>query len=185
MVCKVQSYNGKKMIRIRPAIPNDLKELVAIFDYARHFMRQCGNPVQWIDGYPSEELILQEINDKHCFVCEDERNELLGTFCYIAGNDPTYACIEEGEWLNNEPYAVIHRMASNGKVKGISDICLQWCFDKGHNIRVDTHEDNTVMQAILIKNGFQRCGIIYVENGTARIAFQTNTTTFGLKLITF
>lgn len=172
------------MINSRSATPKDLKELMAIFDYARNFMRQCGNPIQWIDGYPSKELIRQEINDKHCFVCENEESELLATFCYIVGDDPTYAHIEEGKWINHEPYAVIHRMASNGKVKGIADKCLQWCFDKCSNIRVDTHHDNSVMQKILIKNGFKRCGIIYVENGTPRIAFQTNTTTFGLKLIT-
>lgn len=172
------------MINIRPASPKDLKELVAMFDYARNLMRQSGNHIQWIDGYPSEEFILQEINDNHCFVCEDEKNELVGTFCYIVGDDPTYAYIEEGKWLNNEPYAVIHRMASNGKVKGISNKCLQWCFDKCNNIRIDTHHDNIIMQEILIKNGFKRCGIIYIEDGTARIAFQTNTTILGLKLMT-
>ena len=66
----------------------------------------------------------------------------------------------------------IHRMAASGKRKGVSEACLNWCFEHFENIRVDTHRDNKVMQHILAKYGFQRCGIIYVKNGTERIAYQ-------------
>ena len=90
----------------------------------------------------------------------------------ILGVDPTYQHIYEGNWLNDEPYGVIHRLATNGKRKGVSDACLNWCFEQWGNIRVDTHQDNKVMQHILTKYGFQRCGIIYVKNGTERIAYQ-------------
>lgn len=159
-------------MNIRLATPQDLKALMGIFDYARCFMQENGNPNQWINGYPAEEFILKEINDGHCYTCENENSEIVGTFCFIPGEDPTYAYIEDGEWLNNEPYAVIHRMAGNGKIKGIADECLQWSFKQCKNIRVDTHHDNIVMQNILLKNGFKRCGIIYVKNGTPRIAFQ-------------
>ena len=38
------------------------------------------------------------------------------------GDDPTYQQIYEGTWLNNEPYGVIHRLATNGKQKGVSDV---------------------------------------------------------------
>ena len=40
------------------------------------------------------------------------------------------------------------------------------------NIRVDTHADNKTMQRLIEKNGFTKCGTIYVKNGTARIAYQ-------------
>ena len=85
-----------------------------MYDYARRFMQEHGNGNQWINGYPSEELISNEIKASHSFVCENEQGELVGTFCYIEGIDPTYLKIYEGEWLNDEPYAVINRMASNG-----------------------------------------------------------------------
>ena len=98
--------------------------------------------------------------------------EILGTFCFILGEDPTYQQIYEGAWLNDEPYGVIHRLATNGKQKGVSEACLDWCFERWPNVRVDTHRDNKVMQHILTKYGFQRCGIIYVKNGTERIAYQ-------------
>ncbi len=144
---------------------------MAIYDHARRFMREHGNETQWIDGYPSRELIAGEIKAGHSFVCEDERGELMGTFCYIEGTDPTYLKIYEGEWLNDEPYAVIHRMASGGKRRGIAAECLEWAFAHHDNIRVDTHRDNIVMRDLLRKHGFKPCGIIYVANGTERIAF--------------
>ena len=37
---------------------------------------------------------------------------------------------------------------------------------------VDTHADNKVMQHLLESEGFTRCGIIHVEDGTPRIAYQ-------------
>ena len=91
-----------------------------IYDYARAFMRTNGNVTQWIGGYPSEALIRQEIEDGHSFVCMDGQGEILGTFCFILGEDPNYQHIYEGNWLNDEPYGVIHRLATNGKRKGVS-----------------------------------------------------------------
>lgn len=143
-----------------------------IYDYARAFMRANGNATQWIDGYPSEALIRQEVEEEHSFVCIDEQEEIVGTFCFILGDDPTYLRIYDGAWLSDEPYGVIHRMATGGNRKGVAKACLDWCFERCGNIRVDTHRDNKVMQHILTKYGFQPCGIIFVKNGTERIAYQ-------------
>ena len=40
------------------------------------------------------------------------------------------------------------------------------------SLRADTHADNKVMQHLLESEGFTRCGIIHVEDGTPRIAYQ-------------
>lgn len=158
---------------IRLAEPADLSSLLEIFEHARRFMCATGNPTQWIDGYPSEELILGEIEARHCFVCVDEQSgQLEGTFCFIEGEDPTYRVIYDGAWLNDAPYGVIHRLATAGRKKGVAEACLCWCAERCNNLRVDTHRDNRVMQHILEKHGFLRCGIILVRNGTERIAYQ-------------
>lgn len=157
---------------IRPTKLKDLPLVMGIYEYARNFMRANGNATQWVNGYPSEELIRQEIEDNHSFVCIGEQGEIAGTFCFILGDDPTYRQIYEGAWLNDAPYGVIHRMATNGKQKGVADACFDWCMEQSDNIRVDTHKDNLVMQHILEKRGFRRCGIIYVRDGTERIAYQ-------------
>ena len=158
-------------MNIRCATLTDLSQIMEVYDYAKKFMQEHNNKKQWINGYPSVELISREIEEKHSFVCENEKSEIVGTFCYIEGVDHTYLHIYEGEWLNDEPYAVIHRMASNGKEKNISSVCLEWCFSRCNNIRVDTHRDNIVMQNVLRKHGFTQCGIIFTDNGTERLAF--------------
>ena len=157
---------------IRKASISEVDRLMEIFDRAREFMRQTGNPNQWINGYPQRELIEQEIRKEHCFVCIDKDNKIIATFCMIAGPDPTYATIEDGKWLSDDPYYVIHRLASDGSCQGIARQCFEWCARQSDCLRADTHADNKVMQHLLEKNAFIRCGIIYVANGTPRIAYQ-------------
>lgn len=90
-------------MNIRPAQFTDMPDIMGIFDHARKFMRENGNPYQWTDGYPSEELMETEIRQGHCFVCENETDGVVATFCFSVGNDPTYSHIE-GKWLNEAPY---------------------------------------------------------------------------------
>lgn len=160
------------MIQIRPSQLSDLDRLMEIFDYARKFMVSVGNENQWINGYPSRQLIFEEIAAQHCFVCEDEEGKVIGTFCFVPSPDPYYTVIEDGAWLNDDPYYVIHRIASDGSQKGIGKFCLDWCDKQYPNLRADTHHDNVIMQKLLTQHGYQRCGIVHVANGTERIAYQ-------------
>ena len=159
-------------MRIRPSTHSDLPQLLQIYETARRFMQQTGNAGQWVDGYPKEELLISDIKQGHSYVCLNENNEIAGTFYYIVGEEPTYLNIYEGSWLNNDSYGVIHRIASSGKQKGIAETCINWCLEKCRNLRIDTHRDNKVMQNILQKLGFTYCGIIYLENGDERLAYQ-------------
>lgn len=158
--------------RISPSTHADLPIVMEMYAVAREFMRSSGNASQWDSGYPSEQYIREEIDAGHSFVCENETGELVGTFCFIIGDDPTYANIYEGKWLNNDCYGTVHRIASAGKEKGVAEACFRWCFKQCRNIRVDTHRDNRVMQHILSKLDFTFCGIIYVLDGTERLAYQ-------------
>lgn len=68
---------------------------------------------------------------------------------------------------------MVHRITTDRKTKGAAAFCLQWAFETaGKHLRIDTHEDNIVMQKVLQKNGFERCGIIYTDDGTARLAYE-------------
>lgn len=157
---------------IRKSHIQDLPSIMEAYARARRFMHETGNPNQWINGYPPEEQAIKEIQQGDNYVCLNEDETFAGTFFFRVGDDPTYATIYNGQWLDDHPYGVVHRMASNGNTKGVADFCLQWCFRQHPNIRVDTHPDNRVMRHILEKNGYQYCGIIYVANGTERLAFQ-------------
>ena len=157
---------------IRQAVVADLDRIMEIFEIAKVFMKQTGNPHQWINGYPQREYIMSEITSGHCRVCLSEEEKVIATFCFIPGPDVTYAQISDGEWLSDAPYHVIHRLASDGSCSGIAKTCIDWCGEYSFSLRADTHADNKVMQHLLEKNGFLRCGIIRVANGTLRIAYQ-------------
>lgn len=156
---------------IRKTKLEDLDQVMEAIDYSRKLMRESGNTIQWINGYPSRAFITSTIEIGENYVCE-LNGEIVGTFCFSLIPDPNYAKIEDGAWLNDEPYAVIHRLASNGKAKGVAQKCFEWSFDTFPNIRLDTHMSNVPMQKVLSKLGYQRCGIIYVGDGTPRLAFQ-------------
>jgi len=71
--------------RIRHTTTADLPEVMAMYAVARDFMRRNGNASQWVNGYPTEEFIREEINAGHSFVCENQSGERVGTFCFIPG----------------------------------------------------------------------------------------------------
>ena len=88
----------------------------------------------------------------------------------FSGED-TYKVIQ-GAWINDEPYAVIHRIASFGKGKNLLEEAIDFAFEKTNNIRIDTHEDNNIMRTLLKKLGFIYTGIIHLKNGDERRAYQ-------------
>lgn len=152
---------------------SDLDEIINIYKYAQEFMIRNGNPNQWGLIHPSREMIISDINNNKCKVIYDEL-KIHGVFALFDGIDPTYIHINSGKWLNDEPYLTIHRIASDGKAHGVFQCALNYCKALTDNIRIDTHKDNLIMQKILEKNGFKKCGIIYVNDGTSRIAYQWN-----------
>ena len=98
-------------------------------------------------------------------------DSLIATFSAIPGIDPTYLDIE-GEWLNDEEYVTIHKLAKGKGGTHIFEFVVDFCFRIADNIRIDTHEDNAPMRHLLKKNGFSYCGIIHLKNGEPRLAFQ-------------
>ena len=95
--------------------------------------------------------------------------------------EETYDKIYDGKWLSNGDYAVIHRIAVDNTYKGLglSHKIIKYTEDKCkennvHSIKVDTHEENIPMQKLLTKNGLEYCGIIYLEDGGKRVAFEKN-----------
>ena len=160
------------MITIRKGRFRDLDHIMHCYDKARSYMRSNGNMSQWINGYPSSSLIVEDINSGINYVGIDNAGEIVMTFAFIIGEDPTYSVIEDGKWLNSLPYGTIHRLASNGMHKGILKICVDFCTTYIGNLRLDTHADNKTMLNAACRLGFKRCGIIHCCDGTPRIAFQ-------------
>lgn len=158
-------------MEIRNTRPEELDEVMEIYEKARQVMRSSGNMNQWINGYPSRELIREDIASGYSYVMTDQGG-IHAVFTLIDGEDPTYKVIENGQWLNDKLYVTIHRIASNGTYAHSSDICYDWALSVRDNLRIDTHQDNCIMRHVLDRNGFTECGTIYVSDGSPRIAYQ-------------
>lgn len=158
-------------MQIRTAHAADLPQLLNLYEQARRFMVQTGNPTQWGDGYPKQPLLEQDIARQQLYVAEDA-GALTAVFMFFQGPEPTYAEIFEGQWLDDAPYGHHPPSGQCGDGAGMGQRCLDWCFSQCGNLRGDTHRDNWVMQQQFLKNGFVRCGLVYMEDGTERIAYQ-------------
>lgn len=156
-------------MQIRKTKFEDFEEVMDIYRKAAVFMAENGNPTQWV-GYPSEEMVKNDIEKGQSYVCTEDE-DILAVFVYFEENDPWYAYIE-GKWVNDKPYGVVHRIASTRKKKGCGEFCINWAFERCKNLRIDTHKDNIPMQNLIKKMNFEYCGIVYMDDGSPRIAFQ-------------
>lgn len=162
-------------MEIRNATEKEIPQIMSLYEYARHFMAEHGNPNQWgPTHWPPEALIRSDIAEGRCYVCTCE-DRIVGTFFFQQGADvePSYRAIEHGAWLSDSPYGVIHRLAGAEGVHGVGDACIGWAWEQCGHLRVDTHGDNRIMQNLLKKNGFVHCGTIYVaEDRYPRLAYE-------------
>lgn len=159
------------MMKIRKAELSDLDILMRLYENARMFMSSHGNPTQWGTSYPPKTLLAEDIENGNSYVCE-EHEKIIAAFYYKQGWDDTYAKIYDGQWLNESPYGVVHRITSDGTMKGAATFCLKWALKQCGNLKIDTHRNNMIMQHMLDKNGFTYCGVIYLEDGSERLAYQ-------------
>ncbi len=155
--------------QIRKAEEPDLLEVMDLYAYARQFMELHGNETQWGQTYPPKELLQRDISRGTLYVISDGTG-IHGVFYFSIEQDPTYTVIHEGRWRFEMPYGVIHRIAGDG-LGGILRTAVAFAFGKINHLRIDTHADNYIMQAALEKQGFSKRGIINVEDGSARIAY--------------
>ena len=158
-------------MEFRPTDRSDLEVILSIYNSARRYMSENGNPNQWGEDHPGEKTILSDIENGHHFLCT-EGDRILACFAFIEGDDPTYETIVKGKWLDDDSYGVIHRIAVLEHGRGIGSTCIEWCFRRCGNIRIDTHPDNASMRGLLYKSGFTYCGMIYNSWGDPRLAFQ-------------
>lgn len=162
-------------MKIRHTTENDFKRIMDIYAHARKYMAETGNPNQWgSTNWPPENLIHKDIIAGKSYVCV-ENDHIIGTFYFDYGKniEPTYENIEKGLWNGSDTYGVIHRIASDGSMKGTGTFCINWAYEQCGHLRIDTHVDNTVMQNLLQKLGFKKCGIIHVlQDNDPRIAYE-------------
>lgn len=154
---------------VRNATWEDLPRIEQLYADARRFMAETGNPNQWGNTTPMTCLLEDDITKGLLFVMEND-GVIHGVFYFYIGADPTYGVIEDGAWTSDTPYGTIHRIAGDGS-GGTLATAVAFAKERINHIRIDTHEDNKIMQRAIAKQGFSRCGIIHLTNGSPRIAY--------------
>lgn len=158
-------------VRIVKAEKKNLPRVLEIYTYAREFMRKNGNPTQWENLSAIKDSLVNDMENGNLYIIRDDEN-IYGAFAFIVGEDSTYKKIEQGEWLSDAEYGTIHRVASDGRIHGMMGMIVQFCSERIAHLRIDTHADNKIMQHLILKNRFKRCGIIYISDGSPRIAYE-------------
>ena len=165
-------------MEFRKSVQSDIENIISIIKEAKQYFKE-NNIDQWQDNYPNEETILSDMDNETSYVLVKD-NDIVATASISFEEEPTYNHIE-GNWLTNDNYIVIHRVAVTNKLKGmgLSSIILKKAehialANNVHSIKIDTHNDNKAMQKVLLKNNFTYCGIIYLDDNSERLAFEKN-----------
>lgn len=159
------------------ATPQDMPEIMAIINDAKEMLKEKGID-QWQKGYPNEAVMLQDITNEDLYFAQiDEKSVAILALIFEA--DPNYSHIEEGNWLTDLPYSVIHRVAvgKENLGKGIMGRIIAYAeeltLEKAlQSMRIDTHPENKSMQRALTKAGYQYCGHVFMSNGDLRYAYE-------------
>lgn len=158
-----------------------LLDIMKIIGDAQSFLKSMAID-QWQDNYPDQSVIINDIAANEGFIIT--HNQVIVAYAMISfRKEPSYEIIYDGKWLNNEPYAVLHRMAVSESYRNqgvaqfiLNELEIMSLKNNLLNIRVDTHVENLPMRKLLTKNGYLYCGTIYLTNGNKRIAFQKQLT---------
>ncbi len=153
---------------VRPAKMEDLYRIQEIYAAARAFMRDHGNPKQWGNTHPPLEKVREDVEKGRIFVLTPG-DAILGGWGGWVGIDRTYERID-GSWRSDSAYGTIHRIAGDGSGR-ILKTAVTFAGSRIRHLRIDTHEDNLVMQNAVARLGFQRRGIIYLGDGSPRLAY--------------
>jgi len=164
-------------MELRKSSKSDVENIMKIIHQAQDYFKKNGID-QWQNNYPSEDTILHDINNKISYVLIKD-DKIVGTAAISFDKESTYDIIYDGNWISNDKYAVIHRIAIDNEHKGLglASIILKnvedMCINKNiKSIKIDTHEQNLSMQKLLKKSGFKYCGVIYLEDRSKRLAFE-------------
>lgn len=165
----------------RKSEPKELENILEIVVETQKYFKENGID-QWQNGYPNRETILDDMNKDQSYVLLDDNDEICGICTISFIEEESYKKIVDGEWksdIETVPYGVIHRIAIKGnlKKKGVGSFIFREVekivrAKNINSIKVDTHEDNKPMQESMKRNGYEYCGVVYIQGGAKRVAFE-------------
>lgn len=161
---------------IRSARREDIDAIMHIVGDAQQALAELGID-QWQDGYPSQDIILNDIGEGVGYVAVDDNDTPIAYAAILFTEEPAYRQIADTEWNTSSDYVVVHRLcvSRTARRQGLAERVMHYAADLAtrrsvDGFRVDTHEGNVRMLSMLRKLGFQPTGTIYYPSGK-RIAF--------------
>ena len=149
-------------MEFRQAKISDLDQIVEIIELSKKYLKET-KVDQWQDGYPAKEDLRRDIENRNSYVLTN-KDEIVATTVISLDGESTYNSIFNGEWITNEDYIVMHRVAVHDKYKGkgifkeLIKEAESLALNKGiSSIKIDTNRDNISMQRAVVKNDFKRC----------------------------
>lgn len=163
---------------IRRATTEDIADIMSIVADAQLSLRELGID-QWQDGYPSKEVIAEDIASKVGYVYCVE-NRIIGYAAIVFDGEEAYTQISDNKWNTTNNYVVVHRLCvrrgdtKTGIAMALMDYASQMAIARGcTGFRIDTHRGNIRMLSMLEKLGFKYVGVIYYDSGE-RLAYDLN-----------
>lgn len=167
------SRKEEKSMEIRLAFPNEVDAIMQLIEEAKKCLAEAGS-TQWQNGYPNEEVIIDDIISGQAYVALDE-GDLLAYAAVTKSPEEAYEAIYDGAWEGSETeYLVFHRIAVAKDVQGqgVAQTFLEGLIEGFEYVdfRSDTHAKNKAMQHIFEKLGFKQVGKVPVDG--ERLAYQ-------------
>ena len=156
---------------IRLANIDDVMVIMSIVRSAQQALKELGID-QWQNGYPSAEVICDDISRGVGYVACAEDGAVVGYEAVVLTGEEAYEQIADREWNTPDRYVVVHRLCVSGDARrcGVAMALMSFASKHAqqydiHAFRIDTHKGNVRMLSLLHKLGFKRVGVVQYDSG--------------------
>lgn len=161
-------------MNFREAKKEDIESILEVISHAKEYMKR-NNSTQWNENYPNKETIINDIENNIGYVLI-VKNLIRGYIVVDFSDDEVYKNIK-GKWKTFGNYAFIHRCAIHKELRGqgygseLFKFAEKLALSKNiRSVRVDTAPENETMKHLFNKNGYEYCGIVFIDG--EKIAYE-------------
>ena len=161
-------------MNFREAKKEDIESILEVISHAKEYMKR-NNSTQWNENYPNKETIINDTENNIGYVLI-VKNLIRGYIVVDFSDDEVYKNIK-GKWKTFGNYASIHRCAIHKELRGqgygseLFKFAEKLALSKNiRSVRVDTAPENETMKHLFNKNGYEYCGIVFIDG--EKIAYE-------------
>ena len=154
-------------MEVRIAKINDIERILTILESGRKYLQSQGLS-QWQNGTGPDLSLEEDIANNWGYVLVAQGGEICGYAALVEGIDECYTQIKDGCWDDtHEKYISIHGVAIDAdfRGKGFAELFMRRLIETAksigyHDVRIDTHPLNKIMQKVILRAGFTYRGMV-------------------------